>query len=157
MSLWTLCQGPGYIVVVPQAAFLLKTLCVMDDLRLCLSQLLRTVPHTLHTHTKHVQDCVLLCGQMSEQADLGPFFNVWRRILSLHGYHFASVAQWRSLSYSTPSSCREFLHLSAEFHLFPLSNCNIEFLELTWKCFFCSLTTCFPSFHWDQRICLGRC
>lgn len=43
---------------------------------------------------------------------------------------------------------------------FPLPSCNIEFLQfyltLTWKCFFCSHTIRFPSFHWGAENLFGE-
>lgn len=69
----------------PQAACPLKTLCVIDDLRFCLPQLLHTVTHTIHAHTHtHIQDSVLLNGQMS-----GPFL----REGEPNGYYFTSEVQ----------------------------------------------------------------
>lgn len=64
---------------LPQAGFLLQTMCVMDDLRLCLSLSAATHSHAHPTHTYRIEYTTtsyrLCTGQMSVETDLGQFLN----------------------------------------------------------------------------------
>lgn len=124
------------------------------------SDILAVSCYTLCTQTHKVFQTV--CFSVVRCVERLTFLqSVWIRTPSCHGYHFASVAQWGFLSSSAPSTWRTNFNLSVNcHHVLPLS-CNMEFLQvyltLSLKCFFCSLTNRFPSFLWQQRICLGKC